>query len=98
MADNNQLMIPEAARKDSKSVELLRVWLAGEQQYVSIRVGVWDDPAGWGLMLADLARHVANSYGEERGLDRRKTLHRIRAAMDAEFESQTDEPSGQISR
>ena len=34
---------------------MLRVWLAGEQQHVSIRVGVWDDPAGRGIMLADLA-------------------------------------------
>lgn len=91
-------MIPEAARKDLKSIELLRVWSAGEQQHVSIRVGVWDDPAAWGLMLADLARHIANSYGKERGLDQPKTLDRIRAAMDAELASQTDEPWGQISR
>ncbi len=56
MADNQQLSIPEAARKDPESIELLRVWLAGEEQHVSIRVGVWDDPAAWGVMLPDLAR------------------------------------------
>jgi Domain of unknown function (DUF5076) len=98
VGDKHQLQIPETARKDPKSVEVLRVWLAGEQQYVSIRVGVWDDPAGWGLLLADLARHVANSYQQSKGLDRIETLQRIGAAMDAELASQTDDPSGRISR
>ena len=97
MGDNHQLSIPEAARKDRQSLELVRVWLAGEQQHVSIRGGVWDDPAAWGIMLADLARHVANSY-QDKGFDRTKTLRRIQAALDAELTSPTDEPSGQTFR
>jgi len=96
VGDNQQLLIPEAARRDPQSVEVLRVWLAGEQQHVSIRVGVWDDPAAWGLMLADLARHVANSYQQVKGLDRLRTLQRVKAGLDAELSSPTDEPSGQV--
>jgi hypothetical protein len=93
---HRELAIPEAARKDRDAQEILRVWLAGGNQHVSVSVGVWDDPAAWGLMLADLARHVANSYQQNRGLDRAKTLERIKAALDAELSSPTDEPSGQI--
>jgi Domain of unknown function (DUF5076) len=93
---NQQLLIPEAARKDRDARELLRVWLAGDKQHVSVRVGVWDDPAAWGLMLADLARHVANSYHQDKGFDRVKALERIKAGLDAELSSPTDEPSGQI--
>lgn len=96
MADN-ELTIPEAARRDPRSVELLRVWLVGGRQHVSLRVGVWDDPAGWGIMLADLARHVANAYQQQMGLDRTKTLERVKAGWEAEFSSPSDEPTGQIS-
>jgi hypothetical protein len=94
--NDHQLLVPEAAQKDPRSFELLRVWLSGGQQLVSLRVGAWDDPAAWGIMLADLARHVANSYEQEKGFDRIKTLQRIRAGLDAELSSPTDEPSGQI--
>jgi len=96
MADSDQLLIPNAAKTDPKSFELLRVWVANKGQHVSLRAGVWKDPAAWGLMLADLARHVANSYQQDAGLDRLKTLQRIKAALDTELESPTDEPSGQI--
>jgi hypothetical protein len=98
MAESDQLLIPDAAKKAAKSFEVLRVWLANEGQHVSLRVGVWNDPAAWGILLADLARHVANSYEKDGGLDRLKTLQRIKAAMNAELVSPTDESSGQISR
>ncbi len=96
MADNNQLTIPEAARKDANSFELLRVWVANKNQHLSLRIGVWNNPAAWGIMLADLAKHVANAYYQDAGLDRLKTLQQIKAALDAELASPTDEPFGQI--
>jgi len=98
MAENDQLRIPDVALADGKSFELLRVWIANKGQHVSLRVGVWKDPAAWGLMLADLARHVANSYAQDAGKDRDDTMHRIRAAFDAELAYPTDRPSGQIPR
>ena len=93
----NELGIPDVAREDPKAFELLRVWIARKGQHVSLRAGVWDDPAAWGIMLADLARHVANSIQQDVGLDRLVVLRRIKAAWDAEFESPTDDPSGKIS-
>jgi Domain of unknown function (DUF5076) len=98
MANSDQLRIPDAASKDPKSFELLRVWVANKDQHVSLRTGVWDDPAAWGMMLADMARHIANSYHQDKGLDRLQTLKRIKAALDVELASPTDEPSGQRSR
>ena len=94
MAASDQLLIPEAAKTDSKSFELLRVWVADNKQHVSLRIGVWNDPAAWGLMLADLAKHIVNSYNQDAALDRLKTLQRIRAALDAELSSPTDHPTG----
>ena len=89
-------LVPDAARQDPKSFELVRVWVANKTQHVSLRTAVWKDPASWGIMLADLARHVANSYHQDAGLDRVKTLRRIKEALDAELGSPTDEPSGQV--
>lgn len=96
MASTDQLVIPDAAKDDSHSFELLRVWVANKGQHVSLRAGVWNDPAAWGIMLADLARHVANAYQQDAGLDHSKTLRRIKNALDVELASPTDEPSGQV--
>jgi Domain of unknown function (DUF5076) len=95
MVDTKQLAVPEVARRDPNSFELLRVWIANEGQHVSLRAGVWDDPAAWGLMLADLARHVANAYREEAALDGPATLRRIKDAIAVELDSPTDEASTQ---
>jgi len=59
MAQSDQLRVPEPARTDAKSFELLRVWIAHQDQHISMRVGVWKEPEAWGMMLADLARHIA---------------------------------------
>jgi hypothetical protein len=94
MAQSDQLLIPDAAKADPKSLELLRVWVANKGQHVSLRVGVWSDPAAWGIMLADLAKHIANSYDQDVALDRLKTLQRIKVAFDAEMSKPTNDPTG----
>lgn len=97
MADNDQLLIPDAAKRDPKSFELLRVWIANQAQHVSLRTGVWQDPVAWGILFADLARHAANSYAQDAGFDPQKTLKRIKDMLDTELASPTDDPSGQLS-
>jgi hypothetical protein len=96
MAQSDQLLIPDAAKGDPKSFELLRVWIANKGQHVSLRVGVWNDPAAWGIMLADLAKHIANSYDKDEALDRLKTLQRIKAAFDVELAKATNDPTGRL--
>jgi hypothetical protein len=85
MSDQNRLEIPQAVAVDPEAFELLRVWVANKQQQVSLRTGVWEDPAAWGIMLADLARHVAESYRQEEGRDVAATLARIKAGIDVEL-------------
>ena len=97
MAQSDQLLIPDAAKTDPKSFELLRVWVANKGQHVSLRVGVWSEPAAWGIMLADLAKHIVNSYEKDAALDRLKVLQRIKAAFDTELANATDEPTGRRS-
>src|SRR5262245_40744992 len=98
MSENDQLQIPTAAKGDRKSFEVLRIWIANNEQHVALRTGVWSDPAAWGIMLADLARHAAISYEQDAGPDRLDALSRIKAALNAELSSPTDTPSGKVSR
>ena len=91
-----QLPVPEAADSDRGAREIVRVWAAGGKQHVSLAANLWDDPAAWGLMLVDLARHVANAY-EERGIGtRERTLERIWAGVEAERAHPTDTPTGSL--
>ena len=96
MSDRDQLIIPSPAKTDPSSFELLRVWVANKGQHVSIRVGVWKDPAAWGIVLADLARHIANAYESDAGLSQAETLSRIKTGFEAELSSETDRPLGKV--
>ena len=91
-----ELFIPDEARKDPDSLEVLRVWIANRQQHVTLNIGVWRDPAIWGIFLVDLARHLANAYQQESGMDFNKTLARIKDGFYAEMNSPTDSPRGNL--
>jgi hypothetical protein len=88
---------PPAATRDKASFELLRVWVAEQGQHVSLRPGTWEDPFAWGIVLADLARHIVNAESIHRkGLDKDAFLERVLEGFHAEIESPTDEPEGEI--
>jgi Domain of unknown function (DUF5076) len=84
-----ELTIPPAAEEDPSAFEILRVWGANREQHVTLFWDLWDDPATWGIMLADLANHVANALYQERGLDRAETLGKIRSMFDLELDDPT---------
>ena len=91
-----QLDIPPVAKSDRGATEIARVWAADGTQQVSLRPDIWDDPFVWGMMLADLAQHVANAYEQMEGRNRDETLRRIRAGFEAELEAPTDQPTGKV--
>jgi hypothetical protein len=96
MAASKQLQIPEAALRDPKSYEIVRVWVAEKAEHVTLLAGTWEDPSAWGIILADLARHVVNAYEQDKKLDRGDTLQRIRSTFQAELDSPTDDPIGKV--
>lgn len=89
---NKELLIPPKAAASSCR-ELIRVWAGDGDVHVSLATEIWDDPGSWGVLLVDLARHVANAY-EERGRSRDEALRRIREVFDAEWSHPTDEARG----
>jgi Domain of unknown function (DUF5076) len=86
-----ELRPPPSVHTASKATEVARIWIVDGHQHVAISGNLWKDPAAWGLMLVDLAKHVANAYAQN-GADREATLNRILAGFRAEMESSTDEP------
>jgi hypothetical protein len=99
MASNKFLDPPPAATRDKASFELLRVWVADGGQHVSLRSGAWEDPFAWGIVLADLARHIVNAEALQRkDLDEIAFLERMLEGFQAEIDSPTDEPDGEITQ
>ena len=96
MTSFQELPIPPLALKDSSGREIARVWAAHGSQHVSLAADLWDDPFAWGMMLVDLANHVANAYEQGHGRDRQEVLARIRAGFEAEWQNPTDEARGEV--
>ena len=91
------LSIPEEAQRDKASFEVLRVWIANQGQHVSIRSGAWEDPFAWGIVLADLARHIALAHEiQDKKIDKEAFLERLLEGFSAEIDSPTDEPEGEV--
>lgn len=91
-----ELLAPPAAEADPKAIEVVRVWAAQGGQHVSINPFVWKNPQAWGIMLADLARHLANAYQQELGLEPKDTLSKITELLMAELTNPTDTARGQV--
>ncbi|HUZ96340.1 MAG TPA: DUF5076 domain-containing protein [Edaphobacter sp.] len=99
MGSEKILSVPAAAQRDKASFEVLRVWIAEQGQHVSIRSGAWEDPFAWGIVLADLARHIALSHElQGQAVDKDAFLERLLEGFTAEIDNPTDEPEGEVTQ
>jgi Domain of unknown function (DUF5076) len=96
MMEANTLVVPHTVEGDPNALEVARIWAAHGRQHVHIRTGLWEDPAAWGIMLVDFARHIANAYEADGRGDYFEVLARIRQTFDAEWDSPTDIATGQL--
>lgn len=97
MASTKYLDIPPAASRDKASFEVLRVWIAEQGQHVSLRSGAWEDPFAWGIVLADLARHIGHAQKlQHPETDEQAFVERLLEGFHAEIENPTDEPEGEV--
>jgi hypothetical protein len=76
---------PEAF--DKGGVEVLRAVIVDGALHVSLR-RAFDDPEAFGMMIADITRHVGRIYADTFPED--ETVERIRAIYDAEMDAPTD--------
>ena len=92
MGKDKELEIPAAAAGEAASFELLRVWVAQQSQQITLRPGIWEEPAAWGVMLADLARSIVKVHAEnDEELDAGAFLGAVLEGFDTEIESVLEE-------
>lgn len=92
----NELAVPPIVTTDPRAYEIARIWAAHGGQHVSLKVMLVSDPSEWGLVLVDLARHVANFYNQEQGFPVDKVLSRIKEGFDAEWSTYTTDITGNV--
>ena len=82
------LHVPPAAMEQG-GVEVLRAVIVDGGLHVSLR-RAFDDPEAWGMLIADITRHVARIYATEDKFRESETVERIRAIYEAEMDAPTD--------
>jgi len=76
---------PEAF--DKGGVEVLRAVIVDGALHVSLR-RAFDDPEAFGMIMADITRHVGRIYADQ--FPEGETVERIRAIYDSEMDAPTD--------
>src|SRR5436309_14353156 len=82
------LHVPPAAL-ELGGFEVVRGVIVYGALHVSLR-RAFDDPEAWGMLIADITRHVARIYATEDKFRETETVERIRALYDAEMDAPTD--------
>jgi len=82
------LHVPPAAL-DQGGVEILRAVIVDGDLHVSLR-RAFDDPDPWGMLIADVTRHIARIYATEGSLTQDQVIERVRTIYEAEMERPTD--------
>ena len=86
MATFDPLHVPPTALEHG-GVEVLRAAIVEGGLHVSLR-RAFDDPEAFGMMIADITRHVGRIYSDK--FPEEETVERIRAIYDAEMDAPTD--------
>jgi Domain of unknown function (DUF5076) len=69
--------------------EVLRAAVAEGNLHVSLR-RAFDEPEVWGILLADVARHVGRIYAQETSMREETVVEKVRAMFEAEMDRPTD--------
>jgi len=65
----------------------------------SLNPGAWPQeqaPIAWGILLSDIARHVADALQQSYGLEKSEVLARMRSVFDTELDRPTAETKGKF--
>jgi hypothetical protein len=82
------LHVPPAAL-DQGGVEVLRAVIIDGALHVSLR-RAFDDAEAWGMLIADVTRHIARIYAKESPLSEDQVIERVRSIYDAEMDAPSD--------
>ena len=96
-------VIPPAALRDEDAVELARVWIAECGLHCSLKVGMYAADGGmsqetraWGMILADMAGHIADALSGQGMADRNELFQAIVDRFDEETSRPTSTRTGSV--
>lgn len=69
--------------------EVLRAAIANDQLHVSLR-RAFDEPKVWGVLLADVTRHIGRIYARETSMREDEVVEKVYAMFEAEMARPTD--------
>ena len=82
---------------NDKTILLLQFTEDDNRNAVSFTVKpTFNSPAAWGLLLVDIAYHVANAYAAGGDIEKEEVLERIKEMFDKEWENPTDKHQGNL--
>ena len=95
------LTIPPAAQRDDDAIQMLSAWIAERGLHCTMNVGMWDaqgrdEPAAWGVLLADIVRHLANAIEVEKGVEVDGVIADIVQALHEELDAPTSKAHGEF--
>ena len=60
---SSDLETPLEVERDEKAHEILRAWVRGDKTlWILFLSSAFKEPGTWGILLADLTRHICNSF------------------------------------
>jgi hypothetical protein len=81
---------------------MLRVWIAEEKLHCSLKIGMYrqtmnvPEAAAWGVILADVTRHIAMAMEEKYSLNKSEVMQKIRDKYLIELGDPTSEAKGEF--
>lgn len=94
-----ELGIPDGVDVDPKATEMLRLWAANDKLNVSINLGCYhdqghDEASAWGVILTDLARHVAHGLAQRFEQNKEDVIEKIIKGILTELDYPTTDIKG----
>ena len=94
--------IPPAARRDENAIQMASAWIAEQGFHCTLNIGMWqangrEEPDAWGILLADLVRHISNAIQETEGTIAAQTQTSIVQSLLAELQDATSPATGHFS-
>ena len=95
------LVIPTAALRDERSIQMLNAWIAERGFHCTLNIGFFDgqgynEKEALGVFLADLVRHIGNAWATEHGTPVVETIEAVMASLNSELDIPTSNVVGEI--
>ena len=93
------LVLPPAAQRDENAIQMLSAWIAENGLHCTLNIGMLkaqghNEPKAWGILLADVVRHVANAIQQDSGTRNDEIIEVVMASMIKELDDPTSKIAG----